>query len=268
MIGSAANEYIITNPVGTTFRYTYNATGTNPNITALTHPVGAIVVVCDVESGSTTRMDNDNTGYFVVTGSGANYFEVTNASGFAETNTMQTGVFIPQTWTKPSGLKYVVVEIQAPGGWTAGGTGANGEPQPGGGGGGYSRKKILAASLGATETVTLGGTSSFGSHFSATAGSPSLYNTTTGGSGGGATGGDVNIPGAAGQSVPSSSQQFSGGGGASHLGCAQPGQIYDGTQRNGIVGNDYGAGSVGGSRTTNYSGAGVSRGIVIVTEYF
>jgi hypothetical protein len=76
--GSDETRYDITNPSGTTFRYTYNGTGTNPNITAVNYPIGARVKIQD------TDFNNNNEGTFIITGSGNNYFEVTNASGVAE----------------------------------------------------------------------------------------------------------------------------------------------------------------------------------------
>lgn len=78
--GSATTRYDITNPAGTTFRYTYDGTGTNPNITALNYPIGGIVVIAD------TDFNANNEGTFTITGSGANYFEVTNAGGVAESD--------------------------------------------------------------------------------------------------------------------------------------------------------------------------------------
>ena len=65
------------------------------------------------------------------------------------------------TWTKPSGAKFVYVEVWAGGG---GGRGGAGSPSPsanngggqGGGGGGYSSQYFVAPQLGSTETVTVG----------------------------------------------------------------------------------------------------------------
>lgn len=124
------------------------------------------------------------------------------------------------TYTKPAGLKFVVVEVVG-GGGSGGGvqaTGVSGFAEgAGGGGGGYSQKRILASALGSTETVTVGaggvaaaaagsgqtgGTSSFGSHCSATGGQGGALGagtttsaTSAGGIGGDASGGDLNVSG-------------------------------------------------------------------------
>ena len=85
-VGSASTQFDVTNPSGTTFRYTYDGTGTNPGITASTFPIGATVTVLS------TNLATGNEGQFTVTGSGANYFEVTNVSGVVESNkTISTG---------------------------------------------------------------------------------------------------------------------------------------------------------------------------------
>lgn len=85
-IGSPTTQFDVTNPAGLTFRYTYDATGTDPKITALTFPIGATVVITD------TNLAAGNRGTFTVTGSGSNYFEVTNAAGVVESNkTISTG---------------------------------------------------------------------------------------------------------------------------------------------------------------------------------
>ncbi len=78
-VGAADSRFDVTNPGGTTFRYTYDGTGTDPGITALTFPIGASVII---SGGSGFAAGNEGT--FTVTGSGANYFEVTNAAGVVE----------------------------------------------------------------------------------------------------------------------------------------------------------------------------------------
>lgn len=169
----------------------------------------------------------------------------------------------PHTWTKPAGLKCVIVEVQGAGG--NGGTDGGG-----GGGGGYARKVIVASSLGATETVTVGaggvgsGNTSFGSH--ATAGNASNGSGTSGGT---ASGGDVNINGGAGQG------NTGGKGGDSVLGFGgvSPYNRDGGVVLNGQAGSGYGGGGGGGQPAADGSPAGGAGGsgapgIVIVTEYY
>lgn len=85
-VGGSTSQFDVTNPSGSTYRYTYDGTGTNPGISATTFPVGASVTI------SGTDMAAGNNGTFTVTGSGSNYFEVTNASGVVESNkTINTG---------------------------------------------------------------------------------------------------------------------------------------------------------------------------------
>lgn len=89
-IGLADSQFDVTNPSGTTFRYTYDGTGTDPGITSLTVPIGTTVII---SAGSGFASGNEGT--FTVTGSGSNYFEVTNASGVVESDkTITTNGYI------------------------------------------------------------------------------------------------------------------------------------------------------------------------------
>lgn len=274
-LGGTTTQFDITNPAGSTFRYTFDGTGTDPGITALTVPTGCQVAI------KSTSIAAVNCGVFIVTGSGANYFEVTNASGSAENNvTLANGylyVQLLQTWTKPSDLKYVIVELVA-GGGAGGGEGSNEGGGGGGGGGGYSRKLIAAASLGATENVLVGlggpgrvsadgntgGSSYFGAHCSATGGGGGGENNDSdGGEGGIGSSGDFNSRGDGGgggwNDAGSGPTTPKGGkGGSSLLGGGMP---ADGTN----VG--YGG---GGSGTIASSGAGSDggTGAVVVYEYY
>ncbi len=181
----------------------------------------------------------------------------------------------PATWTKPTGLKYVIVECQGAGG---DGSITSSSGGAGGGGGGYTKKLIAAASCGTTETVTIGaggvgtGDTSFGSLL--VAGNGGDASTTTGGAAGAATGGDVNVPGQAGQDAGAAS--YAGGkGGNSVLGFGGGGAFFpnsSATANNGQSGSGFGGGGGGGGNAndndpdgTAGTGAG---GIVIVTEYF
>jgi hypothetical protein len=167
----------------------------------------------------------------------------------------------PHTWTKPTGLKYVVVEVVGGGGGGQGAASSSDASGGGGGAGGYSRKVITASSLGATETVTtgaggaggvsgnlvvgtVGGTSSFGAHASAVGGGGG---TSDGASGGTASGGDLNITGNQG-SLSAGSSAGTPEGGAGALANA-------------------GAGGRGGADEDDAGQAGYA-GIVIVTEYY
>lgn len=85
-IGDATTQFDITNPGGTTYRYTYDGTGTDPAITAAKYPVGMKLHI------AAQNFNAANNGLFTVTGSGTNYFEVTNAAGVVESNkTIGTG---------------------------------------------------------------------------------------------------------------------------------------------------------------------------------
>ena len=165
-------------------------------------------------------------------------------------------------WTHPEGLRFVEVEVQAPGGGGGGvdgqGGGTNG--QAGGGGGGrYDRKRIMAADLGdgtagSTETCTIGavgaagsaaagnggtgGTTSFGAHIVCLGGEGGTGATGTasaaavaGGAGGAAsTPGDFGISGQNGQFglVTGGARILFGNGGDAHLGHGGQHAVYEG----------------------------------------
>ena len=183
------------------------------------------------------------------------------------------------TWTKPSGITKVMVEVQGAGGSAM--QSATTENRLGGGGGGYVKKLIDVSSI-STATITIGsggaGTSSINT---ANAGGNSVWsdgtNTLTGsgggapttgstynvGTGGAASGGDLNVPGqgggATGISRNAGGNSFLGHGGTN---------IYTSalrSQADGILGG-------GGSEyyytwPAGSTAASGGDGIVIVTEY-
>ena len=136
------------------------------------------------------------------------------------------------TWTKPSDIdisKPILVHV-----WGAGGMGDDYYhftpiTATGGGGGGLAVKLVAVSALGSTETVTIGtgrnnanavaGSSSFGSHCSATGGNGGAFNTANEGSsadygvGGMGVGGDVNKRGGTGGVGYHASTTNAGGGG-------------------------------------------------------
>jgi len=77
-LGDATSEYDITNPSGSTFRYTYTGNGTDPAIS------GAYITG-DTISITSAAMDSGNVVTdAVITGAGEDYIEISNSSGVAE----------------------------------------------------------------------------------------------------------------------------------------------------------------------------------------
>ena len=209
------------------------------------------------------------------------------------------------TYSKPSWLKFVVVEMVGGGG----GGGASVQTASyqneggGGGGGGYALRKIAASSLATSETVTIGdggaggtsgsgyiggngGTSSFGAHVSATGGGggggPADTNRGSwGGGGGNGSGGDINIAGEAGTGahamVPTWSSwppDFSRGGDSVFgrgVKYGSNGGNWFGRRGNGwSPPSGHGGGGNGGYEAysdTPYSGGAGAAGLVLVWEY-
>ena len=205
------------------------------------------------------------------------------------------------TWTKNAGLKAVIVEVIAGGGGgsTRGVVGKVTYAGAGGGGGGYSRKLILAASLGATETVTVGaggtasktgttntdggtgGTSSFGSHVTATGGgggqkydgAAPATTASIGGSGGDGTSTfsntppeGINIDG--GKAADVTTTAAGGDGASSGFGYSGNGAGAKTTSAGSATTSEYGGGGGGGYSSGTNNAATGSPGVVIVYEYY
>ena len=183
------------------------------------------------------------------------------------------------TWTKPAGLKYIIVEGVGGGGGGGSSGNTNGNTGGGGGGGGYSLKRVLAASLGATETVTCGAggaggasgnggagvTTTFGAHISVTGGGGGVQ-TGRGGGGGQGSSGDFNLKGSPGSSGVSTGNIASTGGSSFFGGGAEP----TAGSTAGIAGVNGGGGSGGScsSGSTDRTGGTGGVGSIIVTEYY
>lgn len=227
-VGSSTTQFDITNTSGTTYRYTYDGTGTDPSFSAANYPVGTGIQF------NAQNFNANNNGVFTVTASGTNYVEVTNASGVAENNkTIGTGFILKGTyWTKPAGLKCVEVEVIGAGG--------------GGGGSG-----------GSLSGGTSGGTSYFGSTLYASGGSVASGGNS--GSPGTGSGGDFNGAGQYGSvGIYQNSSGIGGssiyGGGGSYLGGNASG--YGG---GGGGAQNYSSGTSGGG---GGGGGGYSRKII------
>ncbi len=197
------------------------------------------------------------------------------------------------TWTKADYPGLVAVEIVELKGGGGGGGGAadNNVFVAGAGGaeGGRSSKIILAASLGTTETVTIGaggtagadtggtggtgGTTSFGSHASATGGAGGVGNTgvgaCAGGDGGVGSGGDSNLTGAAGQNGLSVSGAWAASGAGGGQGGGRGRATTTGTAAAGVAGANGGGGGGGvtGGDAAAAGGAG-GAGYIVLRLYY
>ena len=198
------------------------------------------------------------------------------ATGFSRWHIAPSG-----TYTVPTDITKILVEVQAGGG--GGGAAASGSTNTGdGGAGGAYAKKYLAVTATHTMTVVIGakgakgaygsgaagaagGTSSFtnlsGTSFTAiscTGGGGGQASSAGGGAGGVTTTGDININGQNGIQGATASKL----GGNSAMG--EGGRIQ--VAGNGVDATGYGGGGSGGSGEAVGGGDG-SAGIVIITEY-
>ena len=179
------------------------------------------------------------------------------------------------TWTRPTGITKVIVEVQGAGGSGAKRNGAYAGP---GAAGGYARKLIDVSSISsATITVGTGGAAVTATSTPGNSGGSSIWSdgtntiTCTGGSGGDgttsykvtaggtATGGDLNIAGADSNNRRNSGRDSMFGFGGPESDAAAD---FDGPTSP----NAKGYGSGGSPTYVDTSGSG-GNGIVIVTEY-
>jgi hypothetical protein len=279
-----------------------SASRTNLGLTNIaTQNTTEYAVLAGGASDGVTSLSLGSTGQFL-TSQGAGAYPIWTSGGgggggigFAQVNVQ---VFTSSgTYTPSANMLYCIVELVGGGGGgggslstTYGGVGA------GGGGGGYSRKLLSAASIGASQTVTIGaggnggtpgnsggnGSSTlFGSIFQANGGNggtstPGGAGTSViyGATGGTATGGDINIVGSSGGSASygNSVAHVSGYGGFSIYGGSAP-QVYaisNPQNRDGFDGLSYGGGGSGSSSyssgSNNTGGAGAD-GVCIITEF-
>lgn len=214
--------------------------------------------------------------------------------------TINTQIFTSSgTYTPTANMKYCMIECIG-GGGGGGGTSTCSAAQSsvggGGGGGGYARVAASAATIGASQTVTVGaggtagavgggnggtgGTTSLGSLCSATGGNPGAGSAATsavlfvvggGASGLGSTGTVLggSTPGSFGVSSSTSGYVASGAGGGAIYGRGANSVVGLGAGAGG-AGAGYGGGGSGGatapSNTQQTGGAGAT-GAVIITEY-
>jgi hypothetical protein len=197
------------------------------------------------------------------------------------------------TYTPSAGLLYATIECVGGGG--SGGSvtavAANFTTGSGGAGGTYSKKTVSAATVGASQVVTVGaggaapatgdnsgnagGTTSVGALCTAPGGGGGPFaHAGVGVNGGGIPGaagtGDLSVPGSAGGGglgAGSAIGLFCGFGGSSHFGGIT---AVPAVNSNGGTGQNYGAGGSGAqdsTGTTNRAGGAGGIGVVIITEY-
>ncbi len=161
---------------------------------------------------------------------------VTNTPKKAKLSEIRKGVVVREytsndTWTKPAGLKAILVELKGGGGGGGRFVGGTFGPAAGGGGGGWNKKIILADDLGATENVVVGlggagksanasgddgGVSNFGTHLYAYGGGGGTGGIGNGGNGGGQLGiNDLPFP-VSGSGGTTNKNGIEGGGGGGH----------------------------------------------------
>lgn len=204
------------------------------------------------------------------------------------------------TYTPTSGMVYCFAQCVGAGGGGGATTTCDAtriSAGGGGGAGGYSQKVITSATIGGSQTITIGtggtagatsggtggtgGTSSVGAIISSTggtggtgAGASSSAQAVNGGNGGVGSSGDFVLTGMRGDSGLSVMNVnpfcYSGRGGASYLGSGAAPIVLNTSQTAGLAGQNYGSGGSGGSTApsgTGVAGGAGSDGIVVITEY-
>ena len=200
------------------------------------------------------------------------------------------------TYTPTSGMSYCIIECWGGGGAGGGlGAGTSGycNGAAGGGAGGYSRKTASAATIGASQTVTIGtagspgaaGNNAGGNGGDTSVGSICIAKGGTGGAGGVSSGvtsggaggvagtGDLTAVGENGGSniqIRVTTGAISGKGGSTLLGSGGM-SVLNNNYQNGNAGTGYGTGGSGsgnanGNATSTSGGAG-QKGYVIITEF-
>lgn len=230
--------------------------------------------VSTTKHGFAPKAPNDATKYLDGTGA----YSRPGSSGVVR---VKTQIFTSSgTYTPSTGMLYCQVECVGGGG--NGGTSASTVGGGGGGGGAYGKSTISAASIGASQSLTVGGSgsaSSFGAFLTSGAGSAGSNAVSSqggpGGAGGTCTGADLLIFGGAGQGAGSISGYQGGGmggssvlgpGGGGGAGLQSPATSGPGANGSGYGGGGGGGGSANGGSGNSAGGSGAP-GIVIVTEY-
>lgn len=234
------------------------------------------LTVDDLRNGVVARAIYDGTRYQLQTG--------------GSSLTISTQVFTGNgTYTPTTGMKYCEVIVSGAGGGGGGVINSIGQECGGGGGaGGTSIKVFSAATIGASQTITIGtggaggttsgtngstgGNTTFGALLTGNGGNGGHGNnggTSQGGAGGAASSGDINISGGgggAGYASDSSSKTIGGIGGASYWGGGGLGYNTNVAGDNGQAYGSGGSGAAGG--TLSVAGGTGKAGVIYIREYF
>lgn len=268
---------------GTLIGATYGGTGVNNGASTIT--IGGNVAFSGASTFTATLTGNTAV-TFPTSG--------TLATTTANVATSVTQVFTNTgTYTPTAGMVYCQITAVGAGGGGGSSVGGVGASAGGGGGAGETRVGIFsAATIGASQAVTIGaagiagtaagsggtgGATSLGALMSCNGGlggSPqgSISGNglcSSGGAGGSSgSGGDYGMPGNAGLpgiSAGSSTSSFSGGGAGSYFGGAASGVA---SQSNGNAGQNSGAGGSGGaSSTVSHDGGAGGKGAIVIVEF-
>lgn len=252
----------------------------------------SIICAGTTSTGAFQNVASVGTSGQVLTSNGAGAlptFQAAGASG-AFTSIVRQTFTANGTYTPTSGMKYCIIECWGSGGGGGGcaNSGATGYIYGGGGGaGGYSRLLASAATIGASQAVTVaaggaggaaganpgsaGGATSVGSLCVANGGSGGGASGGAGGSGGTAGTGDIAAPGSYGLmgllSTISTISVRCGQGASSIVGSGGNSRVTQGT---GNAGTGFASGGAGGlsdaAGGTAAGGAGTG-GYIIITEY-
>lgn len=253
------------------FKVIFKKTDSSTNAITIT-PNGT-----DTIDGKSTFVISAQYGFVALVGDHVSNWNIVSQSTVAVTavKTINRQIITSsETYTPSTGMLYADVEVVASG--AAGGTtAASGAASGGGGAGAYAKKVMSAATIGASQTVTIGAAGSnttFGSIITCTPGVAGTAGSGStpgaGGAGGTATGGDLNISGGSGGGggYTSSGPAAGGMGGTSPIGPGGGGGNGFGA---GLNGSGYGAGGGGGGESggSSLAGGAATGGAVIITEY-
>lgn len=194
------------------------------------------------------------------------------------------------TYTPHANMLYCDIEVWGGGGGGGGVTNVGGASGGGGGAGGYARKVVSAATIGASQSVTIGaggtagantggtggtgGTTSVGTIVSATGGSGGSGSTSgttvSGGDGGLGSSGDINVRGQAGGigQDNGATNRSTGFGGSTSLGGGGKGIAMPASAGNAGTANSGGGGSGAGTNSNGaFAGGAGGSGYVVITEF-